>query len=128
MSARIPEKLNLHKKSQELELRYKGVENAYRLSSEMLRVLSPSAEVRGHGNPVLQVGKKHVQIIQIEMVGHYAIKITYDDGHDSGLYDWNYLYDLCVNREKHWEDYLQQLHDAGESRDPDASVVRLISS
>ena len=92
----------------------------------MLRVLSPSAEVRGHGQPVLQTGKKNVQITGIEMVGNYAIKIIFDDGHDSGLYDWNYLYDLCVNKDQHWDDYLKQLHDAGESRDPAVSVVRLI--
>lgn len=121
-----PKALKLHRKSQELELSY-GLDEQYRLSSEMLRVLSPSAEVRGHGSPVLQTGKKHVQITSIEMVGHYAIKIVFDDGHDSGLYNWEYLYDLCLNREQHWEDYLRQMHEAGASRDPDASVVQLIS-
>ena len=125
MSQKIPTALNLHKQSQQLELTYLD-QNKYLLSSEMLRVLSPSAEVRGHGKPVLQFGKKNVQITGIEMVGNYAIKIIFDDGHDSGLYDWNYLYDLCINKEQHWDDYLKQLHDAGETRDPAASVVRLV--
>ncbi len=125
MTQKIPSALNVHKQSQQLELSYMD-QNKYLLSSEMLRVLSPSAEVRGHGQPVLQVGKKNIQITDIEMVGNYAIKIIFSDGHDSGLYDWNYLHDLCVNKEQHWNEYLQNLHEAGESRDPELSVVRLV--
>ncbi|WP_062266399.1 gamma-butyrobetaine hydroxylase-like domain-containing protein [Endozoicomonas arenosclerae] len=125
MQRKIPEALNLHKQSQQLELRY-DLEEAYQLSSEMLRVHSPSAEVRGHGKPVLQTGKKQVQITSIEMVGHYAIKIHFNDGHDSGIYDWSYLYDLCLNQEQYWESYLEKLHQAGESRDPDSTVVKLM--
>ncbi|MGI9283499.1 MAG: gamma-butyrobetaine hydroxylase-like domain-containing protein [Endozoicomonas sp.] len=127
MQRKIPEALNLHKQSQLLELKY-GAEEAYQLSSEMLRVHSPSAEVRGHGKPVLQTGKKQVQVTSIEMVGHYAIKIHFNDGHDSGIYDWGYLYDLCRNQEKYWETYLEKLHLAGESREPDAEVVKLMLS
>ncbi|MRI31969.1 1-(5-phosphoribosyl)-5-((5-phosphoribosylamino)methylideneamino)imidazole-4-carboxamide isomerase [Endozoicomonas sp. OPT23] len=125
MQAQIPQKLNVRESSRELELMY-GNGDAFCLSSEMLRALSPSAEVRGHGQPVLQVGKKNVQITGIEMVGNYAIKIIFSDGHDSGLYDWSYLYDLCINKEQYWDDYLQQLHTAGESRDPAVSIVRLV--
>lgn len=125
MPQKIPEALNLHRQSQQLELKY-SVDEIYQLSSEMLRVHSPSAEVRGHGNPVLQTGKKQVQISGIERVGHYAIKIQFNDGHDSGIYDWGYLYDLCVNQEQYWESYLEQLHLAGESREPDVNVVKLM--
>ncbi|WP_257255447.1 MULTISPECIES: DUF971 domain-containing protein [unclassified Endozoicomonas] len=125
MQQKIPEALNFHKQSQRLELNY-SADETYQLSSEMLRVHSPSAEVRGHGNPVLQRGKKQVQIISIERVGHYAIKIHFNDGHDSGIYDWGYLYDLCVNQEKYWESYLEKLHQAGESREADADVVKLM--
>ncbi|WP_422132754.1 gamma-butyrobetaine hydroxylase-like domain-containing protein [Endozoicomonas sp. ALD040] len=127
MQQKIPEALNFHRQSQRLELKYGGDES-YQLSSEMLRVHSPSAEVRGHGTPVLQTGKKQVQVTNIEKVGHYAIKIHFSDGHDSGIYDWGYLYDLCVNQEAYWEAYLENLHQAGESREPDADVVKLMIS
>ena len=75
-------------------------------------------EVRGHGKPVLQTGKKFVTIRDIEPVGNYAIKITFDDGHDSGLYSWSYLHELCSNKDKLWNDYLQQLEQAGGKREP----------
>ncbi|WOG26613.1 DUF971 domain-containing protein [Endozoicomonas sp. 8E] len=127
MQQKIPEALNFHRQSQRLELKY-SADETYQLSSEMLRVHSPSAEVRGHGNPVLQTGKKQVQVTNIEKVGHYAIKIHFNDGHDSGIYDWGYLYDLCVNQEAYWEAYLEKLHRAGESREPDADVVKLMIS
>ncbi|WP_263082059.1 DUF971 domain-containing protein [Endozoicomonas sp. Mp262] len=125
MSRKVPAKLTLHKVSKELSVDY-GQEESYRLPAEFLRVLSPSAEVRGHGRPVLQTGKLHVGLSQVEAVGHYAIKLIFDDGHDSGIYNWDYLYDLCSNREAHWDNYLKQLHEAGASRDPDASVVKLV--
>ncbi|MGY0217950.1 gamma-butyrobetaine hydroxylase-like domain-containing protein [Endozoicomonadaceae bacterium StTr2] len=120
----IPEKVHLHRQSGVLELTFEGLN--YQLSAEFLRVLSPSAEVRGHGNPVLQHGKKNVGIQALEPAGNYALKIIFDDGHDSGLYDWSYLYELSLNQEALWQDYLQQLSAAGKSRDPDESVVRLI--
>lgn len=112
-----PTEIKLHTESRELELVYPGGES-HCLSYELLRVLSPSAEVRGHGKPILQTGKKLVTIRDIEPVGNYAIKITFDDGHDSGLYSWNYLYELCQNKDKLWSDYLQQLEQAGAKREP----------
>jgi DUF971 family protein len=85
---------------------------------EYLRVHSPSAEVRGHGpgQETLQVGKADVQVTAIEPVGHYAIKFVFDDGHDSGLYDWQYLYDLGRHMEHNWQSYLDRLEAAGYPR------------
>ena len=125
MTPPVPSAINLHKRSRELELAYSDGQR-FKLSCELLRVLSPSAEVQGHGNPVLQTGKKYVVITGIEAVGNYAIKLTFDDGHNSGLFSWDYLHDLCINQESHWEDYLRQLHAAGASRDPEVSVVKLM--
>lgn len=112
-----PIKINLQTQSRSLELSYSDTE-VYSLSHEFLRVLSPSAEVRGHGagNAILQTGKKDVSITQLEPAGNYALKITYSDGHDSGLYTWEYLYDLCSNKDSYWNDYLNQLAAAGQSR------------
>ncbi len=112
-----PTQIKLQTRSRCLELTYSEAEK-YQLSYEFLRVLSPSAEVRGHGpnSAVLQTGKKDVFISNIEPSGNYAIKITYSDGHDSGLYTWDYLYDLCCNHDDHWQGYLQKLEAAGASR------------
>ena len=110
-----PSKIKLHTKSATLELVYG--DNAYQLSYEFLRVHSPSAEVRGHGKPVLQAGKKHVKIIGVEPVGNYALKISFDDGHDSGLYSWGYLQELCKNQDDLWHNYMQRLAEAGEKRE-----------
>lgn len=114
----IPSTIKFHSKSQTLELAWNGG-TAYELPAEFLRVYSPSAEVRGHGvgNEVLQTGKKDVRILKLEPVGNYSLKITYDDGHDSGLYNWEYLKDLCENQEQHWQDYLDRLEQAGASRE-----------
>jgi DUF971 family protein len=113
-----PVQIKLHTQSCELELVYPNNRSVL-LSFELLRVYSPSAEVKGHGkgNEVLQVGKKEVKILGIEPAGNYAIKITFDDGHDSGLYDWKYLYQLGENKTKMWQDYLERLENAGESRE-----------
>ncbi len=111
-----PTEIKLHTASRELELVY-GSES-HRLSYELLRVLSPSAEVRGHGKPILQTGKKFVTIRDIEPVGNYAVRIIFDDGHDSGLYSWDYLHGLCQHKEHMWADYLQQLEQAGAKREP----------
>ena len=111
-----PSEIKLHTESRELELVYG--EQRYLLTYELLRVLSPSAEVRGHGQPVLQTGKKFVTVRDIEPVGNYAVKLTFDDGHDSGLYSWTYLYDLCQHKDQLWADYLQQLEQAGAKREP----------
>jgi DUF971 family protein len=119
-----PTGIALHTRSRELELEYPGGER-HRLSCEYLRVFSPSAEVRGHGpgQEVLQSGKINVAITAIKPVGNYALQLVFDDGHDTGLYSWDYLYQLCVNREAWWQDYLQRLDVAGASRDPAVQVV-----
>ena len=109
--------IRLRKQSRCLALSYG--DDGYELSYEFLRVFSPSAEVRGHGvgNEVLQYGKKDVGIVRIEPAGNYALKLIFDDGHDSGLYDWKYLHHLCLNQESLWQDYLQKLEAAGQSRE-----------
>ncbi|MDL0438134.1 DUF971 domain-containing protein [Stutzerimonas frequens] len=122
---RIPTTIKLHKASRTLELEY-GADERYVLPAEFLRVHSPSAEVQGHGNPVLQTGKLNVALEQIEPAGQYALKLTFSDGHDSGLYTWDYLERLALNQQALWEDYLAALAAAGKSRDPDESVVKLM--
>ncbi len=121
----IPSKIQLHKQSKTLELHFDG--QTYTLSAEFLRVHSPSAEVKGHGpgQEVLQYGKKNVGINVLEMAGNYAIRIQFDDQHDSGIFTWDYLYQLCTNEEKMWQDYLQKLHDENQHRDPEVNVVSL---
>lgn len=91
----------------------------FKLPCEYLRVFSPSAEVRGHGagQDVLQTGKKDVNILTIEPVGNYAVKLVFSDRHDTGLYSWDYLYSLGVDHDKLWADYLDRLEKAGASRD-----------
>ncbi|MAR90639.1 MAG: DUF971 domain-containing protein [Pseudomonadota bacterium] len=112
-----PGAIRLHTQSQELELAWG--EQSYRLSSELLRVLSPSAEVRGHGRPVLQTGKRFVAIRNLAPAGNYGIKIHFDDGHDTGIYTWDYLHQLCTQKDALWADYLQQLEAAGARREPE---------
>lgn len=125
MSAPIPTRVHYHKQARDLELGYASGES-YRLSAEYLRVFSPSAEVRGHGpdTAVLQVGKKDVGLKNITQTGRYALKLHFDDGHDSGLYSWDYLYDLATNQEANWADYLQRLDAAGASREALGIPVR----
>lgn len=112
----IPTEITLHKQSKCLELGYEGT--SYQLPAELLRVYSPSAEVQGHGpgQEVLQIGKENVAIDQIEPVGHYAIKIYFNDGHDSGLFSWDYLYTLATEQQARWQDYLDRLAAAGHQR------------
>ncbi|MCP2039821.1 DUF971 family protein [Neisseria sp. HSC-16F19] len=110
-----PEEIRLHPERNALTLAY-GTQH-YTLSAEFLRVHSPSAEVRGHGKPVLQTGKRKVLIKDLLPAGNYALKIVFDDGHDSGLYDWDYLYRLATEHDALWQDYLAQLAAAGGSRD-----------
>jgi len=121
-----PVGIQLHRRSRELELEYAGGER-YALSCEYLRVYSPSAEVGGHGpgQEVLQVGKLNVAITDIKPVGNYALQLVFDDGHDTGLYSWPILYQLCVQQEQRWLDYLDRLATAGASRDPDVQVLKL---
>ncbi len=113
----IPKAIKVKKVSHCLQLTYG--EQCYELPYEFLRVYSPSAEVRGHGvgNGVLQSGKKGVVLLRIEPAGNYALKLVFDDGHDSGLYDWSYLYHLCTHHDELWTDYLQRLQQAGKSRE-----------
>ena len=121
-----PSGIKLHRKSGVLEISF--AEQAFELSSEYLRVYSPSAEVRGHGagQEVLQFGKAQVLISKIEPVGNYAIKITFDDQHDSGVYSWEYLRYLGENYESLWPEYLEKLKAANKSREPDTQVIQLI--
>ncbi len=124
--APIPVDIALHQQSKILELRYADDET-FQLSCEFLRVLSPSAEVRGHGpgEETLQTGKMGVNISAINPVGNYAVQLTFSDGHKSGIYSWEYLRELCLNQERYWDDYLRRLHQAGQHRDPEVQVVKL---
>ena len=112
-----PTEINFHKKSRDLEIAFDD-DSRFHLSSEFLRVYSPSAEVRGHGpgEEKLQVGKENVNIDSIEPVGNYAIKIVFSDGHDSGIFSWELLYDYGRNYEKLWSEYLERLAAAGHER------------
>ncbi|WAH58401.1 DUF971 domain-containing protein [Pseudomonas silvicola] len=122
---RLPTAINLHKASKTLTLTY-GPDEVYHLPAEFLRVHSPSAEVQGHGKPILQFGKMGVGLSKIEPAGQYALKLTFDDGHDSGLFTWDYLYQLSVRQEQLWADYLDELQKAGKTRDPALAVVKLM--
>ena len=114
----IPSNVVVHQQSKVLELSYENG-NTYRLPFELLRVLSPSAEVQGHGpgQETLQTGKRDVLIANIEPVGHYAVKPSFSDGHDSGLYSWDFLQYLCENQEQLWKEHLDKLAAAGLDRD-----------
>ncbi|HSI43946.1 MAG TPA: DUF971 domain-containing protein [Methylotenera sp.] len=112
-----PIDIRLHQASRLLEIKFDNATECM-LSCEFLRVYSPSAEVRGHGhgNEVLQTGKEDVNIVAIEPVGNYAVKLVFSDGHDTGLYSWDYLYDLAKNYEALWLEYLGKLSIAGIKR------------
>jgi len=118
----IPVSIVLHQISRVLELAYEDG-RSFRLTFEYLRVYSPSAEVRGHGpgQETLQTGKAAVEIESIDAVGHYAIQPRFSDGHSTGIYSWDYLYDLALNQDRHWTDYLRRLETAGASRHLDAT-------
>lgn len=115
----IPTEIKLHQQSRILEVAFNDG-SRFEMPCEYLRVFSPSAEVRGHGpgQEVLQVGKKHVEIKAIEPVGQYAVVLVFSDGHDSGIYSWDYLYDLGRKRDFYWQAYLRRMEEAGESREP----------
>ncbi|MFZ4535208.1 gamma-butyrobetaine hydroxylase-like domain-containing protein [Propionivibrio sp.] len=114
----IPTEIKLHQKSRILELAFENGER-FELTYEFLRVFTPSAEARGHGpgQEKLQIGKRDVDIVSIEPVGNYAIKPVFSDGHDSGLYSWDVLHNLCVHRDELWQAYLDKLAAEGGSRD-----------
>ncbi len=118
-----PTEIKLHQKSRLMELTYADGRR-FELSYEFLRIYSPSAEVRGHGpgQEVLQSGKKEVDIVGVEPVGSYAIQPQFSDGHNTGIYSWDYLYELGVNRDRMWAEYLQRLAAAGASREVDTTI------
>ena len=117
MSA-VPTNITLHQKSRVLEIAFDDGKT-FRLPYEYLRVYSPSAEVRGHGpgQEVLQIGKQSVEIRSMEAVGSYAVQPQFSDGHGTGIYSWDYLYELGQNQHKFWEEYLAKLKAAGASRE-----------
>lgn len=118
----IPTDIRLHQQSRLLELVYESGER-FELSYEFLRVFTPSAEARGHGpgQEVLQTGKREIGIERIEPVGTYALRFVFSDGHDSGLYSWDLLYNLGQHRDELWAEYLKQIEAQGLSRDVDTT-------
>ena len=118
MSNFIPTALTLHKTSRTLEISFDDL-GSVSLSCEFLRVYSPSAEVRGHGQgqEVLQTGMRAIEISAIEPVGNYAIRPVFSDGHDSGIYSWDFLHSLCSEHEQLWQTYLKRLEAAGFTHD-----------
>ena len=123
---KTPTDIRLHSKSRLLEIVFD--DQIFMLPCEYLRVNSPSAEVKGHGpgQEVLQLNKEDVNIVAIEPVGHYAVRLVYSDSHSSGLYTWDYLRDLGMNRYCKWQDYLGLLKAAGESREPQQNDQYLV--
>ena len=116
-----PTEINLHQRSRILEITFEDGA-IFKLPVEYLRVYSPSAEVQGHGpgQEVLQIGKEDVNIERIEPIGHYAVRLVFDDNHDSGLYSWDYLYNLGTTYDDRWQDYLERLAAGGHKRKPDS--------
>ena len=114
-----PTEINLHQVTRVLDVAFDDG-RSFSMPVEYLRVFSPSAEVRGHGpgQEVLQVGKREVNVAAIEPVGVYAVKLAFTDGHDTGIYSWDYLYELGLKQEENWKGYLARLAQAGKSRDP----------
>ena len=114
MSAPKPTNINMHQKSRILEVDFDDGKQ-FKYTTEFLRVYSPSAEVAGHGpgQETLQIGKEGVNITAIEPVGMYAVKLVFSDNHDTGLYSWQYLYDLGADYEAKWQNYLERLKEAG---------------
>jgi DUF971 family protein len=118
MSEPIATTITLHQKSRVMEIAFSDG-RSFRLPYELLRVYSPSAEVRGHGpgQEVLQTGKRNVEIRALEPVGSYAVQPQFSDGHNTGIYAWEYLYELGHNQQKLWSQYLDKLKAAGASRE-----------
>jgi DUF971 family protein len=118
-----PTEIKLHQASNLLEVTFSDGQ-VFRYTCEFLRVHSPSAEVRGHGagQEVLQTGKRDVEITAIEPVGTYAVKLVFSDGHDTGLYSWDYLHELGRDQERLWQQYLRRLQEAGASRERNAPL------
>jgi DUF971 family protein len=116
-SERVPTEIKLHQKSRVMEIAFSDG-CSFHLPYEYLRVYSPSAEVRGHGpgQEVLQTGKREIEIRSLEAVGSYAVQPAFSDGHSTGIYSWDYLYELGQNQDKFWKAYLKKLEAAGVSR------------
>ncbi len=127
-SSTLPTALTVHTQSRVVEIAYDNGEE-FTIPFELMRVYSPSAEVMGHGpgQETLQVGKRDVVIKSLEPVGHYAIKPVFSDGHDSGLFSWDYLHWLGRNQDGLWKDYLARLEQAGASRDPASNLSKASS-
>jgi DUF971 family protein len=119
----IPTEIKMHQQSKFMEVAFNDG-SRFNLPFEYLRVFSPSAEVRGHGpgQEVLQVGKKNVDVKGVEPVGQYAVVLVFSDGHDSGIYSWDYLYDLGVKQDFYWQNYLRRMEEAGASRESKSLV------
>ncbi len=124
MTAELPTRVHLHRRSQLLELAFG--DTTYSLNAEYLRVFSPSAEVKGHGpgQEVLQLDKSRVAIVGIEPQGNYAIRIVFSDKHDSGIYSWAYLKELAENHSSNWQTYLAKV--AQHQATQDLSIVRIV--
>ena len=122
----LPSSLTVHVKSKVMEVGYEDGRQ-FRIPFELMRVYSPSAEVMGHGpgQETLQTGKQHVIIESLEPVGHYAVKPKFSDGHESGIFTWDYIAWLGENQEALWKDYLVRLEQAGGSREPDFNAAEV---
>ena len=127
MQKNTPSEVKLRKRSNTLELIYSDG-NYLEFPSEFLRVYSPSAEVRGHRKEqeVLQAGKRNVRLKSVAPVGNYALKLEFDDGHNTGIFSWDYLMSLGRDKKTLWDDYLLKLEKAGKSRDPTPSDLQII--
>ena len=127
MLNKTPTEVKLRKQSNTLELSYSDG-SQLEFSSEFLRVHSPSAEVRGHGKgqEVLQTGKRHVKLKNVEPVGNYAVKLEFDDGHSTGIFSWDYLISIGRDKKTLWDDYLLKLQQAGKTRDPSPPNTQII--
>ncbi len=125
----VPTQIELHQKSRVLELGFSDGKH-FTLPYEFLRVYSPSAEVRGHGpgQETLQVGKKDVEITAAEPVGTYAMQLVFSDGHDTGLYSWEYLHSMGMNQDTMWQSYLKRMEEAGAAREPAFNLLKSASS
>ena len=119
-----PTEIKLHQKSKILDITFSDGKK-FQFSCEFLRVHSPSAEVSGHGpgQEVLQTGKKMINVRKIEPIGNYAIQLHFTDGHNTGLYSWDLLYNYGLNQDKIWQRYLQRMEEAGVSREPDIRAL-----
>jgi DUF971 family protein len=127
MKKNRPKKIVLHQKSRVVEIEF-DEDQKFELPCEYLRVYSPSAEVRGHGpgQEVLQYGKESVGIERIEPQGFYAVRLCFDDGHNTGIYSWDTLYELGANYETLWKDYLSRLEDAGHKRNSSKGDIPVV--